>query len=183
MVKKIAVIGAHCTGKTTICNKLVLYLQARGLKVTQITEMARKFPFPVNEESTLKAQEWILPHQIREENNSADFDVVVCDRSVLDNYAYLYRANGKQHHELKDLMLTHLKGYDLLLVTKIKEEPMLADGFRSTNSEFRQEIEELVYSMVNEFRANLIANDVRVLKVNNFEDAKTGFDKFCGNKI
>ena len=60
-------------------------------------EVARLSPLPVNQKTSLDAQTWILTTQIAEEiRSAAHHQVVVCDRSVLDNYAYMLLACGRQ---------------------------------------------------------------------------------------
>ena len=50
---------------------------------------------PINEGTTYDAQAWILHTQIAEEiAAAASNEVVICDRSVLDNYAYLVARVG-----------------------------------------------------------------------------------------
>jgi len=59
--------------------------------------VARLSPLPINRKTSLEAQTWILATQVAEEiRSAANHDVVVCDRSVLDNYAYLLFACGRQ---------------------------------------------------------------------------------------
>ena len=54
---------------------------------------------PINRETTIKAQAWILHTQIAWELQAgAKAEVVVCDRAVLDNYCYLKRAAPGDPH-------------------------------------------------------------------------------------
>ena len=90
---KIAFIGTHGVGKTTLCYDLGAILKKRGLHVDLVKEVARLSPLPINRKTSLDAQMWILATQIAEEiRSAAHHEVVVCDRSVLDNYAYLVFA-------------------------------------------------------------------------------------------
>ncbi len=86
---KIAFIGAHGVGKTTLCYDLASRLKRQDRAVDLVKEVARSCPLPINRETTLPAQAWILHTQIAQElATAAQCDIVICDRSVLDNYAY-----------------------------------------------------------------------------------------------
>src|ERR1700712_2452954 len=94
---KVAFIGSHGVGKTTLCYGLAARLKARDLAVEVVHEVARRCPLPINEETSVAAQEWILHTQIAEELVAqARYPVVICDRSLLDNYVYLLLAAGRQ---------------------------------------------------------------------------------------
>ena len=88
---KIAIIGTHCTGKTTMCKELMKYLKECGFKVNMIGEVVRDCPYPVNEGGGVKSQRWMINEQIKREKQNEDCDFLICDRSVLDNYIYLCR--------------------------------------------------------------------------------------------
>jgi thymidylate kinase len=92
---KVAFIGTHGVGKTTLCFDLAAQLKRLDLGVELVKEVARRCPLPINEETTADAQAWILHTQIAEEvAAAARYEVVICDRSVLDNYAYLVARAG-----------------------------------------------------------------------------------------
>src|SRR4030042_6081925 len=94
---KIAFIGPHGVGKPTLCYDLGAILKKRGLHVDIVKEVARLSPLPINRQTSLEAQMWILTTQIAEEiRSAAHHEVVVCDRSVPDHYAYLVFAAGTQ---------------------------------------------------------------------------------------
>ena len=94
---KVAFIGSHGVGKTTLCYGLAARLKRRDVGVEVVHEVARRCPLPINEETSVAAQSWILHTQIAEELVAqARYPVVVCDRSVLDNYVYLLLAAGRQ---------------------------------------------------------------------------------------
>src|SRR4029434_9499597 len=94
---KFAFIGTHGVGKTTLCFDVGAVLKKRGLHVDLVKEVARLSPLPINRKTSLEAQLWILMTQVAEEIRSAAYhEVVVCDRSALDNYAYMALACGRQ---------------------------------------------------------------------------------------
>lgn len=138
---KIAFIGSHGVGKTTLCYGLAARLKRRDVGVEVVHEVARRCPLPINEETSVAAQSWILHTQIAEELVAqARYPVVVCDRSVLDNYVYLLLAAGRQAGPEK-LVEYWLEGYDLLVHVPIIET-LSPDGVRSPDPGFQQAVED-----------------------------------------
>ena len=90
---KVAFIGSHGVGKTTLCFELAALLKKRDKIVEMVREVARFCPLPINRDTTIAAQSWILHTEIAEEL-VAEYkaEIVVCDRSVLDNYCYLLQT-------------------------------------------------------------------------------------------
>ena len=144
---KIAFIGTHGVGKTTLCFDLAATLKKRGLHVDIVKEVARLSPLPINRQTSLEAQMWILSTQIGEEiRSAAHHEVVICDRSVLDNYAYLVFAAGKQRW-LEPLVNRWMRTYDLLFKVPISGTAS-ADGIRDTDAFFMRQIDRLVDELV-----------------------------------
>ena len=138
---KIAFIGSHGVGKTTLCYGLAARLKRRDVGVEVVHEVARRCPLPINEETSIAAQSWILHTQIAEELVAqARYPVVVCDRSVLDNYVYLLLAAGRREGPEK-LVEYWLEGYDLLVHVPIVES-LSPDGVRSPDPGFQQAVED-----------------------------------------
>jgi hypothetical protein len=140
---KVAFIGTHGVGKTTLCYDLGALLKRQGLHVDLVKEVARFSPLPVNRQTSIDAQMWILTTQIAEEIRScAHHEVVVCDRSVLDNYAYLVFSSGRQKW-VEPLVARWIKTYDLLFKVPISGDAP-ANGFRDTDLLFMREIDRRV---------------------------------------
>jgi hypothetical protein len=143
---KVALVGTHGVNKTTIAYELAGALKRKGLAVELLTEIARECPFPLNERATREAYQWIIARQIQLELEKAPrSDVLVCDRSVLDNFAYYMRRYGRKGEEAEALgaySRSWMLSYDLLVRLPITQA-LAADGFRSTDAEFQHEIDEL----------------------------------------
>ncbi|HYU34679.1 MAG TPA: ATP-binding protein [Thermoanaerobaculia bacterium] len=138
---KIAFIGSHGVGKTTLCYGLAARLKTRDVAVEVVHEIARRCPLPINEETSVAAQSWILHTQIAEELVAlARYPAVICDRSVLDNYVYLILAAGRQEG-IDRLVDTWVRGYDLLVHVPVIEQPS-PDGIRSASPAFQLAVEE-----------------------------------------
>jgi nicotinamide riboside kinase len=155
---KIAFVGTHGVGKTTLCFDLAAQLKRLDLAVDLVKEVARRCPLPINEETTLDAQAWILHTQVAEEIAAmAMYEVVVCDRSVLDNYAYLVARVGRKP-ELDTLVREWIKGYDALFKVPVIAAPTF-DGKRAVSPTFQVEIDALIDSLVEAFEVPVIRLD------------------------
>ena len=146
---KIAFIGSHGVGKTTLCYDLAGALKREGVHVDMVKEVARLSPLPINRKTSLEAQTWILMTQVAEEIRSAAYhEVVVCDRSALDNYAYMALACGRQPPI--ERFVTHwMKTYDLLFKVPISGAAS-ADGVRDTDEFFMRSIDGLVDELLDQ---------------------------------
>jgi len=146
---KIAFIGTHGVGKTTLCYELAGVLKRQGVHVDIVKEVARLSPLPINRQTSLDAQTWILVTQIAEEiRSAAHHQVVVCDRSVLDNYAYMALACGRQK-PVERFVAHWMKTYDLLFKVPMSGAPS-ADGVRDTDEFFMRSIDALVDTLLEE---------------------------------
>lgn len=135
---KIAFIGTHGVGKTTLCYDLV-------------KEVARLSPLPINRRTSLEAQTWILMTQVAEEIRSASRSaIVICDRSALDNYAYMVFACGRQR-AIERFVDYWMRTYDLLFKVPYTE-PAPPDGVRDTDELFVRAIDTLVDQLLAEKR-------------------------------
>src|SRR5258706_4357439 len=101
---KVALVGTHGVNKTTIAYELAGVLKRKGRTVELLTEIARECPFPLNEQATREAYQWIIARQVQLEiEKSPRADVLVCDRSVLDNFAYYVRRYGGKSEQAEAL--------------------------------------------------------------------------------
>lgn len=161
---KIGIIGTHGVGKTTIKNQLTAALCERGLHVIDIDEVVRLLPVKPNEETTIEDQHQILEAQVRfeKEAETQNPDVIITDRTVLDNYAYLFRANANKHYQTSlALVKDHLPTYDLLIHRTINPTiPLKADGFRATDKVFREEIDAIIGHLLQEHSDLIEQHDI-----------------------
>ena len=148
---KLAFIGTHGVGKTTLCYELAGVLKRQGVHVDIVKEVARLSPLPINRQTSLDAQTWILMTQIAEEIRSqAHHEVVVCDRSVLDNYAYMRLACGPQP-VFESLVAHWIKTYDLVFKVPVSGAAA-PDGVRDTDESFVRSIDQLVDGLLDDMK-------------------------------
>jgi nicotinamide riboside kinase len=155
---KVAFIGAHGVGKTTLCYDLAARLKRQGIDADIVKEVARLSPLPINQQTSVHAQTWILMTQVAEEIRSAAFHpVVVCDRSVLDNYAYLTRACGR-HPDIERFVDYWLTTYDVLFKVPVYGAAS-PDGVRDVDQRFIHDIDRLVDELLHEKRLGHVRLD------------------------
>lgn len=141
---KLALIGTHGVGKTTLAYEICSLLKKADHNVELVTEVARRSPFPINEATTFDGQLWILHAQIAQELDvSARALHQICDRSVLDIYCYLVNKFGRQP-QLERWLAWWLDSYSLLVSVPPMADGIPPDGFRSENLEFQDRIHDLI---------------------------------------
>ncbi|MDH4335552.1 MAG: ATP-binding protein [Chloroflexota bacterium] len=142
---KIAFIGSHSVRKTNAVHAFASTIGRAGRSVEVGREVIRFNPLGLNEGATPEAQLWVLMAQIQQElelRNRAE--VLVTDRSVVDNFAYFLRVtDGADPFAVEPLIRSWAGTYDLF-VRLLPDVALLADGVRSTNDAFRDEIEAIL---------------------------------------
>ena len=147
---KIAFIGSHGVGKTTLCYDLASRLKRQDRIVDLVQEVARACPLPINRDTTIQAQSWILHTQIAHElAASAQNGIVICDRSVLDNYAYFVNRAGRRP-AYDALVMDWVTTYDALFKVPIIDAPTF-DGKRDVSQTFQHEIDVTIDALARDF--------------------------------
>lgn len=165
---KIGITGTHNVGKTTLTKSLVKMLKDKGVSAVACTEYERQCPLPAGTETrnSVDSQVWILGKQFISEIELVNkFPVVVCDRTMLCNYAY-FLWNLKKNPELKEhpkVKIIHemvdnwLKTYDFIFrLPIIEEEGLSDDGFRSTGRAWQREINGMIDDIIKDKKVEVI---------------------------
>lgn len=155
---KLAFIGSHGVGKTTLCFDLASRLKRLDLAVDLVKEVARGCPLPINRDTTLEAQAWILHSQIAHEIAAMHGNqAVICDRSVLDNYAYLVHRAGRR--PAYDALVAEWVGsYDVLCKVPILQPPAF-DGQRDVSAAFQAEVDRIIDHLLDDFEVPCLRLD------------------------
>lgn len=142
---KIAFIGSHGIRKTTAALAFASVMQRAGRSVEFAREVVRDNPLGMNELATAEAQLWVLTSQVRRELELAvKAECLVSDRGVMDNFAYYLRAGGgEDRYDVEPLVRAWSRTYDLV-VRLTPDVAVRADGVRSTNDRFRDEVEAIL---------------------------------------
>jgi nicotinamide riboside kinase len=142
---KIAFIGSHSVRKSNAVHAFASTIGRAGRSVEVGREVVRFNPLGLNEGATPEAQLWVLVSQVQQELELASrAEVLVTDRSVVDNFAYYLRVTGGEDpFGVEPLIRRWAATYDLS-VRLLPDVGLQADGVRSTNDEFRDEIEAIL---------------------------------------
>jgi nicotinamide riboside kinase len=142
---KIAFIGSHSVRKSNAVHAFAWTIGRAGRSVEVGREVVRFNPLGLNEAATPEAQLWVLVTQVQQELELANqAEVLVTDRSVVDNFAYYLRVTGGEDpFGVEPLIRRWSSSYDLS-VRLLPDVGLLEDGVRSTSDEFRDEIEAIL---------------------------------------
>jgi nicotinamide riboside kinase len=131
--------------KTNAVHAFASTIGRAGRSVEVGREVVRFNPLGINEGATPEAQLWVLVSQIQQELELRKrAEVLVTDRSVVDNFAYFLRVTGGgDPFSVEPLIRQWATTYDLS-VRLLPDVALLADGVRSTSDAFRDEIEGIL---------------------------------------
>jgi len=154
---KIALSGTHNCGKTTLLLDVYSKLKDLGYKsVGILPEIARICPFAINQETTFKSQYWILTQHIFYEIILQEkYEILLCDRTVVDNLAYANFANEvtKKIDTMNLMFLIDIAkkwyylhpSYDLIFY--LEQLSLEKDGVRSTDISYQKQIDKSLKSI------------------------------------
>ena len=126
--RKIAFIGSHAVRKT---NAVHSFAGAVGRGATLNGK-------------PIRVQVWAQRQANAKLELRTRAEVLVLDRAVIDNFAYFLRVTkGKDPFDVTPLVANWSTTYDLYVRLR-PDTPLLADGVRSTNERFRNEIEKIL---------------------------------------
>lgn len=166
-MKKIAFIGTHGTGKTTLAHGLIYELKKQNKRVEFLEEVARLCPLPINEETSKEAQEWIIyTHYAKELEHLNKCEILVCDRSVLDSYAYYMNRCG-ENLVLENFIAEKIQDYAFLFRVPINQDYLKEDGIRTIDPVFQKNIDEKMDYILDKLsvKYHTINNLKEVLKI------------------
>lgn len=149
---KIAFIGSHSVRKSNAVHAFASTVGRAGRSVEVGREVIRFNPLGLNEGATTEAQLWVLMAQVQQELELAGrAEILVTDRSVVDNFAYYLRVTGGEDpFGVEPLIRRWARSYDLS-VRLMPDVGLLPDGVRSTNDTFRDEIEGILDRILPEY--------------------------------
>lgn len=146
---KIAFIGSHSVRKSNAVHAFASAIGRAGRSVEVGREVVRFNPLGLNEGASPEAQLWVLVSQVQQELELAQrAEILVTDRSVVDNFAYYLRVTGGEDpFGIEPLIRSWATTYDLS-VRLLPDVGLQPDGVRSTNDAFRDEIEAILDRIV-----------------------------------
>ncbi len=177
-MKKIAIMGVHSAGKTSLAYILAAHFKMNGLNVKLIHESVREnCPFPINADANVGTCLWNFHTQFLNEleAEAQGYELAICDRSVLDTFVYFHAVNPEQPITKAAIgqAAEWLKTYDLLIclepVDYIAPED---DGVRSTDIGYQQLINKGFKNTLLEYGKNLQEKIIYASSENVFEEGK-----------
>jgi len=153
---KIGIMGTHGVGKTGFALRMAADIKRDhpGEQVGLVTETARRCPFPVNQDTSVEAQLWIYHVQFaREVELTAQNEILICDRTILDPVVYAEVAGFKQlRAEMLPGAISWMGTYDEIYWIRPGAEPIAPDRFRDTDPEYQQKVDAVFARWVKEFK-------------------------------
>ena len=159
MVYKIGLASTHGTGKTTLAALVEGELKRRGLIAKYLPEVASQAierGLPINHETPPQAQYGILHQQAAQEllyegprETPPYYQVIITDRTVLDNYCYYAYHFGQDKRTLA-VVLDHVKKfpYSQVYVVPRMNHAIQADGLRDVSQEMRVKIDQEIRALL-----------------------------------
>lgn len=163
----IGIAGTHSTGKSTFVGELSEVIEARGLRVGRISDLAtqaRDLGFPILSQHTYESTLWIMAEGMRQETEALlRANVILVDRPVPDALGYLNAAlevSGRQIDEdrlieLNAIAAAHAARYDMLIVTVLDAAIPLGPS-RDSDAEFRLAAARHVTAVVERYRPSAL---------------------------
>lgn len=171
---KIAIVGTHGTGKSTLSYILASEFKKMGKNVKIVQEVARTCPFGINDGMSVESALWIYHEQARKEMEAEEkHEIVICDRSVFDSFIYAkyFKLQDWRIEGLRSIATTALcVDYGLVIFLE-PDIPLQTDGTRSKDLEFQKGINEL-------FKIYLPC-DCKVFKSSQIFNPDTSWTSFC----
>lgn len=154
-MKKIACLGTHSVGKSTLSYKLASKHKALGENVYILQEQVRNSPYPINQSMVYETAIWTSTSQIAKELDveQKGFSLLVCDRTAFDPFMYAahYKLTGMEC--ARKLAEAWMKTYDeLYFVRPSSEHKPSEDGTRSTDEDFIYSVDRLFDSFLKEHK-------------------------------
>jgi|TARA_R110000851_G_scaffold25766_4_gene73883 nicotinamide riboside kinase len=150
---KIGITGAQSVGKTTLLNALRSEPRFDGYTVCdEVTREIREMGFDINEQGSDLTQILIMQKHI---SNVFMYDDMLTDRTALDGLVYttwMHQHNKVTQATLEKVYSIYEKlinSYDYIFYIR-PEFPIIDDGVRSIDPQFRDDINDIFEGFINE---------------------------------
>lgn len=150
---RIALSGVQCVGKTTLLNELK---KLNNPNFTFLNEIVRSLPknIKINEDGDSNTQDTIMNKHLKFIDETDNDKVNITDRCILDclSYGFQQYLDGKVTSDTIEkhfsIFLKNIEKYDIIFYIA-PEFDIVRDDVRSTNIEYRNNVEKLFRSFLN----------------------------------
>lgn len=178
-VKRVAIIGAESTGKTTLALQVAGALRAEGVRAALVPEAGNDLPFdPAHFDTSPTAHAYAITAKMAAESRAAmrpNVEFIVSDRSPFDHalYASVRDFDDIALDELLSSALEWCFVYDAIYMTTIAGSPYVEDGYRAPASE--NGVRARVDSLLNTMTPELMRRCQHVVKLGERLDKRCEF--------
>jgi nicotinamide riboside kinase len=159
---KIAIIGAHCNGKTTLINNFIEEWPMYKRPEKTYRDFIKEQNLLLNKQGNKESQKIILNALVDELQTAAssDNEFIIFDRCPVDNMAYTLWHYAKETEgfnsdfilDSKTIAALSLKHIDLIFYVPARREiPITPKENRETDEVFREEIDNIFNSLVDSY--------------------------------
>ena len=135
---KIAILGAECTGKTTLLADMAAHLRARGARVSVVDEVLRQWCAAQGRTPRADEQAAIMQTQIAAVDAAAGCDYLLCDTTPLVTAVYSDLLFGDQ--SLYPAAVAQQRRYPVTFLTGT-DLPWHADGIQRDGLAARDQVD------------------------------------------
>jgi len=161
---RIAITGAQNSGKTTLIENFLKEWPMYKRPDKTYRDIIGEKNLPLNKQGTKESQKEILNALVDEAQAVAATDdkFVIFDRCVIDNIAYSLWHHAKETHgfdpefiiDSKTIAALALKHIDVIFYIPVRKEiPIVSKENRETDEIFREEIDNILSSMVTSYES------------------------------
>jgi hypothetical protein len=156
MMKKIGLMGAQNTGKTTAAHNYKILFESLGYDTILLEETATqaiKRGIIIHDGGTWDTQKWIADKQIEQEEwaDTQTADYIICDRTRMDPYVYstyIYRRNRLTREQLSYFERIAREGiseYDVIMYFNPRP---IVDPYKTRSQLYQEEIDQIFGEMI-----------------------------------
>lgn len=164
---KYAITGTHGTGKTTYLLKIAERMKKlSNISIGIINEFARECPFQINDEGDENTFLWLFSKQllIETEYKNHRYDVILCDRTILDSVIYASKINVKYCKSFNTFLQEYINTYNQIIYLNNSNDYLINDGIRMIDTNYQSEIDELLIetyqNLVPEYKMVFLDNEL-----------------------
>jgi deoxyadenosine/deoxycytidine kinase len=165
ILMKISFSGTPKSGKSSLLEEVKKILSLK-YNVEAVDEISSKNPFDDDKKSEFRSQFFYMTTQVNEENikSIAAPDILLCDRSVLDQWIYWQKhiknqnmtpSLGDKSKILENIYQFWMKTYDLVFLIRLDnreyEKRNSGNEFRKVTTEYMKETESLFSQAIEDY--------------------------------